>query len=121
MNEYLFEKIDYKNDPYFVVKDVFNSTHLSGRLLWAIPYILNRVGFGIDEAYCHFPDFSEPGSEFHFEGVMFKLMDDKVIVSEDVCFEHLHQAIERYKKLHPEKQQEIDELIEKNMRKDNVK
>jgi CDI immunity protein len=121
MSDYLFKELDYESDPYWVVKAFFNSINLSDSLSWAIPHILNRSGLVDDEAYCHFPDFSGPDPEFHFEGVMFGLMDDEVIVSEDVCFEHLNQAIEMYKKLHPEKQEEIDALVEKNARKDDIK
>lgn len=42
MNEYIFERIDYNNDPEWVVKDFFNSMNLQSKFLWSLPFIIKK-------------------------------------------------------------------------------
>ncbi|WOB91777.1 ribonuclease toxin immunity protein CdiI [Providencia sp. PROV175] len=111
MNEYLFEIIDYDNDPNWVIKDFFNSLNLSERLIDSVEKIISRCGFVINETYCHFPDLDDPDPEFHFDGIMFGVWQGKIIVPDTVGYKYTKLACEKYLYLHPDKNEEINSLI----------
>ena len=113
MNEYIFKHIDYNNDPEWVIKDFFNSLNLYGKFIWGVEYIINRVGFVIDETYCNFPDWNDPDLECHFEGIMFGVWEGEIIVSETLGFKYVRLACEKYLALHPEDTDKINELLAK--------
>lgn len=71
MNEYIFEHIDYENDPEWVIKDFFNLMNLKSKFLFMLPDLVHKVGCGVNETYCSFPDFEDPDPECHFDGIMF--------------------------------------------------
>ncbi|CAQ85453.1 MULTISPECIES: ribonuclease toxin immunity protein CdiI [Photorhabdus] len=111
MNEYLFEKIDYDNDPKWVIKDFLNSINLSERLIECVEKIINRCGFVINETYCHFPDLEDPDPEYHFDGIMFGVWEGEIIVPESVGFEYVRLACEKYLQLHPEDKDKVSALL----------
>ncbi|QBH95500.1 hypothetical protein EKN56_03200 [Limnobaculum zhutongyuii] len=111
MNEYIFESIDYKNDPEWVVKYYFNSMHLQGKFIFMLPYLLNKVGCCVNEAYCSFPDFEDPDPECYFEGMMFGVWGGEVIVSESVGFNYARLACEKYLQLYPEDTEKVNTLL----------
>ncbi|EPG6258948.1 ribonuclease toxin immunity protein CdiI [Klebsiella aerogenes] len=113
MNEYIFENIDYENDPEWVVRDYFNSMYLQGKLIWMLPYLINKIGCGVNETYCSFPDFEDPDPECHFEGIMFGVWDGELIVPEFVGFKYVRLACEKYIQLHPEDTEKVNELLAK--------
>lgn len=113
MNEYIFKKIDYDNDPEWVVKDYFNSMNLQGKFLWMLPYIINKTGCGVNETYCIFPDKNDPDPDSHFEGIMFGVWEGEIIVSEEVGFKYTRLACEKYLKLHPEDTEKVNSLLSK--------
>lgn len=111
MNEYIFERIDYDNDPEWVVKDFFNSLNLSQKFVWGVEKVLNKHGFVINETYCHFPDYEDPDPECHFEGVMFGVWEGEVIVPESVGFNYAKLACAKYLQLHPEDTEKVNYLL----------
>ncbi len=113
MNEYLFETIDYDNDPNWVIKSFFNSLNLSERLIYGVEKIINRCGFVINETYCHFPDLNDSDPEFHFDGIMFGVWDGEIIVPEATGYKYARIACEKYEQLHPYETEEITYLIKK--------
>lgn len=113
MNEYIFRHIDYDNDPEWVIKDFFNSINLYRKFVWGVEYIINKIGFVIDETYCNFPDWNDPDPTCHFEGIMFGVWEGEIIVSEMLGFKYIKLACEKYLKLHPEDTKQINELLAK--------
>lgn len=111
MNEYIFERIDYNNDPEWVVKDFFNSMNLQSKFLWSLPFIIKKIGCVVNETYCHFPDLDDPDPECHFDGIMFGVWEGEVIVSEFVGFEYVRLACEKYLQLHPEDTDKVKTLL----------
>jgi hypothetical protein len=113
MNEYIFKHIDYDNDPDWVIKDFFNSIHLYRKFVWGIEYIINKIGFVMDETYCNFPDWNDLDPEYHFNGIMFGVWEGEIIVSEKIGFKYVRLACENYLKLHPEDTDKINKLLDK--------
>jgi len=111
MNEYIFERIDYANDPEWVVKDFFNSMNLQCKFLWSLPFIIKKIGCGVNETYCSFPDLEDPDPKCHFEGIMFGVWEGEIIVSETVGFGYMRLACEKYIQLHPEDKTKVNELL----------
>lgn len=113
MNEYIFENTDYENDPYWVVRDYFNSMNLQVKFTWMLPYLVNKIGCGVNETYCSFPNIEDPDPECHFDGIMFGVWEREIIVSEEVGFKYTRLACERYLKLHPEDTEKVNSLVAK--------
>ena len=111
MNEYIFNKIDCDNDKYWVIKSFFNSLNLSEKLLDGVSNIINRTGFVINEMYCHFPDLNNYDPEWHFEGIMFGVCEDEIVVPESVGFDYVRLACEKYLQLHPEDSAKVSTLL----------
>lgn len=97
----IFEKIDLKNDPYWVVKEFFNSIYQQDRFLWALPLLLSRKGCVVNEEYCLFPDPGDQDPSSHFSGVICGSFNDEVNVSDEIFLMHLKDACDRYLRLHP--------------------
>ena len=49
MNEYIFNNTDYESDPEWVVRDYFNSMNLQGKFRWMVPYLIYKIGCGVNE------------------------------------------------------------------------
>jgi hypothetical protein len=113
MNEYIFNNTDYENDPEWIIKDYFNSMNLQGKFLWMLPYLINKIGCGVNETYCSFPDFEDPDPECHFEGMMFGVWEGEIIVPESVGFKYVRLACEKYLHLHPEDTEKVNTLLAK--------
>lgn len=111
MNEYIFKDTDYDNDPDWVVKDYFNSMNLQGKFMWMLPYLMNKIGCGVNETYCSFPDFEGSDPECHFNGIMFGVWNADIIVPECVGFKYTRQACDKYVELHPEDAEKINALL----------
>ncbi|MFD3242547.1 ribonuclease toxin immunity protein CdiI [Rahnella perminowiae] len=111
MNEYLFENTDYESDPEWVIRDYFNSMNLQGKFMWMLPYLINKVGCGVNETYCSFPDWNDPDPECHFEGIMFGVWEGEIIVPESVGFNYVKLACEKYLQLHPEDTEKVNALL----------
>lgn len=113
MSEYIFEEVDYNNDPEWVLKDFFNSLNLSGNLYFGVGKIVEKCGFGIEETYCHFPDFKGHDPDFYFEGIMFGVWGGEIIVDEVTGYKYTRTACERFCLMHPEEKQKFEVLIKK--------
>ena len=102
MKNQLFKNIDFKNDPYWVVKEFFNSIYQQDKFLWALPLLVEKKGCGVNEEFCFFPDLNDPDPVYHFTGVTFGTIGDEVIVTDDQCSTYLMDACDRYLKDNPE-------------------
>lgn len=70
----------------------------------------NGIGTGINAAVCLFPGDLDPGEEV-FEGVMFSLHDEEIIIDHNTFYIYLRKACERYTKDFPTDKNKIEELL----------
>ncbi|AJJ27263.1 TPA: ribonuclease toxin immunity protein CdiI [Yersinia enterocolitica] len=70
-----------------------------------------KIGCGVNEAYCLFPDLDDSDPECHFDGIMFGVWEGEVIVPESVGFEYVKLACEKYLQLHPEDTNKVKTLL----------
>ena len=112
----LFEKIDL-NDPLKIVKEVFNNIGDSSTFFSSVKNLLNKERVGIDYDGCRFSNDLDESEIYHdyggkpFEGVECWLLDDEVIVSEEEFFKLLKIACKRYIELHPDKRDELEQIM----------
>lgn len=114
MNNKLFKNIDCITNG--VITTYFDIMYSDARLLEAISYLIKKIGFSTDGAYCHFPDMNSYDEDEHFEGVQFAVGypptdEDTVTVSEETCYQYVRLACEKYLKLHPEDTDKVNELL----------
>lgn len=103
-------------DPYRVVKGYFDRMYVDGNFIEAANYILNRVGFSTDGAYCDFLEKEDGLEEGGVNGVEFAYGyppkdEDVVVVSEKVCFKYVALCCEKYLSYHPESSEEIKKIM----------
>ena len=109
MSSNLFRKIDYKNDPYCIVKDALN---MMNRYSFpkAVNYWLNGISYDGDGGGIDFPD-----EEDNFESVRCYYLggfdEEETVVSKEEFFSLLKQACKRYIELHPEKREELEQIM----------
>ncbi|PIT48016.1 ribonuclease toxin immunity protein CdiI [Snodgrassella communis] len=116
MKTKLFDNRD--SNVYEVITTYFNIMYSDGCFLETVNYLINKIGFSTDGAYCHFPDMNSYDENEHFEGVEFAVgypptANDTIIVSEETCYQYIRIACEKYLNLHPEEKDKIDELLAK--------
>ena len=117
MDSNLFEKIDYDNDALWVVKDALNTFNASYFPEFIESLILKKEGGGDEYGGCRFPSDLDESEIYHdyggnpFEGVECWYLEDNVVVSEDEFFKLLKEACERYIELHPDKTDEIEQIM----------
>ncbi|MGT3350070.1 ribonuclease toxin immunity protein CdiI [Yersinia enterocolitica] len=104
------------SDQYWVLKGYFDRMYNDGYFLKAIGYLVERTSFHVDGAYCNFPDMNSCYEEEHFDGVEFAYgyppeEDDTITVSEEVCFNYVRLACEKYLQLHPEDTDKVKALL----------
>ncbi|WP_447755346.1 ribonuclease toxin immunity protein CdiI [Pseudomonas nicosulfuronedens] len=105
------------SDPYWIVKGYFDRMYNDDCFLKAVGYIVKKLGFSTDGAYCNFPDMNSCFDEEHFEGVEFAYGypprdEDTVVVSESICSEYIRLACEKYLQCHPEDAAKVKELLD---------
>nr|CBX82617.1 hypothetical protein EAIL5_3797 [Erwinia amylovora ATCC BAA-2158] len=116
MNENLFEMSDVRAGLNEIVIGYFNIMASDRNFFEVIDCILKNIGFNTDGAYCNFPDMNSYDESEHFEGVEFAVgyppsEAESVIVSEDICYQYVRLACERYLKLHPEDTEKFNSLL----------
>ena len=115
-NKLLFEKIEL-NDPLKIVKEVFNNIGDSLTFSKSVKDLLSKERVGIDYDGCRFPNDLDESEIYHdyggkpFEGVECWIMDEEVIVSEEEFFKVLKEACKRYMELHPDKKDELEQIM----------
>ena len=111
-NNIIFEGIDYENDKYFTIKDALNVVGFQG-FPEAVSYWLKGIGYGVDGGGIDFPEDDDI-----FEGVRGYYLngseDEEIIISEEEFYQHLKIAIQRYIKLHPEKREELEQIMSRS-------
>lgn len=111
MNSQIFNNVNQKNDPHWIVKEFFNSIYAQGKFLWALPLIVEKKGCGINEDFCFFPDLSDHDPVYHFEGVMFGIMHDEIIITEKECNYYVQKACASFTEKHPSELSTISSIL----------
>lgn len=118
MNKNLFDMSDVHSGLNEIIVGYFNIMSSDKNFLEVIEHIIIKVGFNTDGAYCNFPDMDSYDESEHFEGVEFAVgypasEADTVIVSEEVCYQYVRLACERYLQLNPEDTERLNNLLDK--------
>ncbi|MCO4859205.1 ribonuclease toxin immunity protein CdiI [Herbaspirillum sp. WGmk3] len=108
----IFENINYKIDPDWIVKVFFNSLESQNRFLWALRLMVDRRGCAVNYDYCFFSDLSDPDPEYHFLGVKIGFGDNEIQLTDEEFAEFLGRACERYMQLHPEEKDEVTSILQ---------
>ncbi|MDF5734547.1 MULTISPECIES: ribonuclease toxin immunity protein CdiI [unclassified Nostoc] len=110
MREQLFDNVDYRIDPLWIVKSYFNA--IEGiSFPTALNYLLEDTSYGSEYAMCEFPSEDADGI---FDGVRFSFLDkDEIIVSQEIFKKYLKIAAERYIELNTEKADEVQNVLKK--------
>ena len=112
----LFDRFT-KDEPFRIVKTVFN--HYGGRSDFprTVSLLLNKTGIVMDYDGCRFPgDLDEYELHHDYNGVLFEgvecwSLDDEITVSEDVFYEILKEACQRYIELNPDRREELEQIM----------
>lgn len=113
--KYLFDLPREPEDPLWVFKNCFDIIYDRGNFLSAVDLIVKKNGFIYEGSYCFFPDMDDYDEELHFEGVMFVFGDyepeEKLMVTEQQCFELVKMACEKYVSKHPEDAEKVQNIL----------
>ncbi|MEH2383609.1 MAG: ribonuclease toxin immunity protein CdiI [Nostoc sp.] len=106
----LFDGVDSRTDPLWIVKSYFNA--IAGiSFPDALNYLLEGTGYGDEYNMCAFPCEDEDDM---FERVRFCFLDkDEIIVSQEIFKKYLKIAAERYIELNPERVGEVQNVLKK--------
>ena len=113
----LFENINREPDSLRIAKNVLNSFGERSDFPLIVDCLLGKQGTSINEDGCSFPgdlDEDELYNDYNgvpFEGVNCWYFDEEEIVLEDEFFSLLKQACQRYIELHPEKREELEQIM----------
>lgn len=118
MKKELFSQQDIDDGLDLIIVSYFDRMYGDGKFLDAIDLLSRKWTLNVDGAYCHFPDMNSYDESEHFDGVEFAIGyppsdAESVIVSEDVCYQYVRLACEKYLKLHPEDVEKIKDLLTK--------
>lgn len=106
MSELLFDGVDCQKFAW-QVEEFFNSIYSQDRFLWALPNLVSGISCVVNDDYCRFPDSQDPDPEMHFDGVLFGIGDDEIIIGRDVYEKFFRDACKRYISLHPEHKENV--------------
>ncbi|MHC5675281.1 ribonuclease toxin immunity protein CdiI [Nostoc sp.] len=106
----LFDGVDSRTDPLWIVKYYFNA--IDGiSFPYAINTLLKGTGYGNEYNMCAFPCEDEDDI---FDEVRFSFLDeDEIIVSQEIFKKYLKIAAERYIELNPERADEVQNILKK--------
>jgi len=107
----IFENVNTKIGPTWIVKEFFNSLQSQERFLWALRLIVDRRGCAVNYDYCFFSDLNDPDPEYHFSGVKIGVGDHEIQLTDEEFAEFLGRACERYMQLHPEEKDEVTSIL----------
>lgn len=116
MKSNLFEGIGRRKDKLSTVMKALNTLNDS-YFVKSAAYLLQGEGSGDEYGGCRFPNDLDESEIYHdyggnpFEGVECWYLEDNVVVSEDEFFKLLKEACERYIELHPDKKDEIEQIM----------
>lgn len=89
-----------------VVKSALDALEPHG-FLRVLKSLLEGTGYGTDGVSCFYPIDDDDD----YEGVCCHYLDEEVIVSEEEFMDYLGDACQRYVELHPEKKDELEQII----------
>lgn len=118
-SKHLFERpLSRTDDIDSTIKEYFDVMYDSNRFIEAIDNITQKQSYMIDGIYCFFPDWNSYDKNEHFYGVQFAIAyppeeDDILTVSEEVCYQYVRLACDKYLQLHPEFQELIESYLER--------
>ncbi|WP_042473908.1 ribonuclease toxin immunity protein CdiI [Bacillus ndiopicus] len=104
-------EVDLLKAEHFPIISFFNAIPESDFLEIIEQFSLD-IGRGINDAVCIFPTDLDPGEEL-FEGVMFSLYDEEVIVDNETFLYYLEKACQVYLEDYPDKKNIVDIYFEK--------
>jgi hypothetical protein len=117
---YNYENKDNFDNQDWIIKTYFDRMYNDQHFLEVINYMVQKIGFSTDGAYCHFAcEYDGFLDDMIFEeGVFFAIgypseKEDEIVVSEATCYHYVRLACEKYLKLHPEDTDKINELLAK--------
>lgn len=93
----------------FPVQCFFNAVY-DDQFVEVIGRLLRGIGHGSNEAHCTFPDDLDPGEE-PFEGVMFSIFEEVVVLKHEEFLNYLREACRSYLATHPDDDDEINRLL----------
>jgi hypothetical protein len=116
----LFSQSDVDSGLNLIIMSYFDRVYEDNNFLKVIDYMVQRIGFSTDGAYCHFAcEYDGFLDDMIFEeGVFFAIgyppeKEDEIVVSEAICYHYVHLACEKYLKLHPEDTDKVNDLLTK--------
>ncbi|BBW96541.1 ribonuclease toxin immunity protein CdiI [Geobacillus icigianus] len=84
-----------------------------------IQHLSTGAGYGINAVDCTFPNDLDPDDE-PFEGVMFALHDEEVIIDYHTFYYYLEQTCNMYIKNFPDQEENINRILKKIVEKYNL-
>ncbi|MNJ61640.1 hypothetical protein D3C77_574410 [compost metagenome] len=102
---------DVLDKEHFPITAFFNSISDSD-FIETIKNLSLGIGVGINATVCLFPDDLDPDEE-KFEGIMFSLHDDEVIVDYQTFLYYLEKACSVFIEVYPDKKSIIDTCRDK--------
>jgi hypothetical protein len=118
MRKELFNQQDVNNGLNLIVASYFDRVYEDNKFIEMLGLLAKKWTMNVDGAYCNFPDMNSYDDSEHFEGVEFAIgypptEDDTVIVTEEICYQYVRLACEKYLQLHPEDTGKVNELLTK--------
>lgn len=114
----LFTQEDVDTGLNLIVVSYFDIMYDNGCFLKVLDYMVQKIGFSTDGAYCHFAcEYDGFLDDMIFkEGVFFAIgyppeKNDEVIVSEETCYHYVKLACKRYLALHPEDTDKVNNIL----------
>lgn len=102
-------------DDHFPVVAFFNAI-TDDNFVKMIEHLSTGVGYGINAVDCTFPNDLEPDEE-PFEGVMFALHDEEIIVDYQTFYYYLEQACNMHLKEFPQDEEAISNILKRIVEK----
>ncbi|WP_242069683.1 ribonuclease toxin immunity protein CdiI [Paenibacillus dendritiformis] len=102
-------------DDHFPVVAFFNAI-TDDNFVKLIEHLSTGVGYGINAVDCTFPNDLEPDDD-PFEGVMFALHNEEIIVDYQTFYYYLEQACNMYLKEYPQDEETISNILKRIVEK----
>lgn len=116
----LFSQSDVDSGLNLIIVSYFDRMYENDCFLKVVDYMVQRIGFNTDGAYCHFACAYDGFLDdmIFEEGVFFAIgyppeKGEEIVVSEETCYYYVRLACEKYIKLHPEDTKQVNGLLEK--------
>jgi len=113
MKDIPFETSHWKDEPHWMVKSFFNYVYEQNALIPVLDQITQRHGYGYNEEFCIFPDPNDSDPVYHFEGVMFGVGDEEIIITEAECWNYVRHVAAFYASRHGAEMATIENFLKR--------